>query len=70
MYFIFLNSCVLNISCFYLLLLFRDIYFAISIYDIMIFIYNPKELKLVQESSIGKLKGKQLGRVVLSSALP
>ena len=34
------------ISIYDLMLLFRDMSFAISIYDLMIFIYNPKELKL------------------------
>ena len=52
MYFLFLNTLYLLFLtiklflCFYSLL-FRDMSFAISInYDLMIFIYNPKELKL------------------------
>ena len=45
MYLLFLNMyLLLNCLCFYLL--FQDMSFAISIYDLMIFIYNPKELKL------------------------
>ena len=36
----------------------------------MIFIHNPKELKLSSRKQYKKAKGAQLGGVVLSSALP
>ena len=39
-------------------------------YDLMIFIYNPKELKLSSRKQYKSAKGPQLGGVVLSSALP
>ena len=39
-------------------------------YDLMIFIHNPKELKLSLRKQYKKAKGPQLGGVVLSSALP
>ena len=38
-------------------------------YDLKIFIYNPKELKLSSRNQYKQAKGPQLGRVVLSSAL-
>ena len=38
-------------------------------YDLMIFIYNPKELKLSLRKQYKQAKGPQIGRVVLSSAL-
>ena len=40
------------------------------LYDFMIFIYNPKELKLSSRKQCKYAKGPQLGGAVLSSALP
>ena len=39
-------------------------------YDLMILIYNPKELKLSSRKQYKQSKGPQLGGVFLSSALP
>ena len=39
-------------------------------YALMIFIYNPKELKLSSRKQYKYANGPQLGGVVLSSALP
>ena len=39
-------------------------------YDLMIFIYNPKELKLSSRKQYKLAKAPHLGGVVLSSALP
>ena len=50
MYLLFLNSCILIIfdNCFYVFIYyyFKTCLLLYSFYDLMIFIYNPKELKL------------------------
>ena len=44
--------------------------FTFPFYDLMIFVYTPKEWKLTSRKLYKQAKGPQLVEVVLSSALP
>ena len=58
----------LLLNCFYVFIYyFKTCLLLYPFYDLMIFIYNPKELKLSSRKLYKLAKGPQLGGVVLLS---
>ena len=58
----------LLLNCFYVFIYyFKTCLLLYPFYDLMIFIYNPKELKLSSRKQYKQAKGPQLGGVVLLS---